>query len=228
MSMAVHRFLVRSSFYPLMLCTLLCASFLLTRAVFMRHWGYTFLVKNLFLAWTPFLLSAAVVLMVRKWPAARLRILGLAAAWLAMLPNAPYILTDMIHWRNRREMPWWFDLGLVLMFALTGCFVGIVSLRMMHDLVRQRFGEIAGWAFVTMVSLLTGFGIYLGRFERWNSWDLLTRPHRIFFRAVWNLTNPYLNDRTLGVTLMFGAIVLACYVMVVSVNGSRTMPEARS
>jgi uncharacterized membrane protein len=226
--LAGHMLLAEHAFYPLTLCTLLCFAFLATR------WargaaGYSFLVWNLFLAWVPYFLALAAVRLTEVKPQAKLTLASIWAAWLLMLPNAPYLFTDLIHWRNRpREMPWWFDLGLILMFGLAGCFAGIVSLRIMHDLVRRAYGFATGWAFVTVVALLSGFGIYLGRFERWNSWDLLTHPHRIASQIVFKAFNPYLIDRTLGVTLMFGAMILATYVMFVSVQSStRRLGEIR-
>jgi uncharacterized membrane protein len=224
---ALHRFLLGHAFYPLTLCTLLAFAFLAARIYMMHERGYVFLVKNLFLAWVPYFFSlAADALRRRSKPGARLRIAGVWCAWLAMFPNAPYIFTDLIHWRHRAEMPWWFDLGLVLSFALAGCFVGIVSLRIMHDLVRQSFGAVTGWLFVIVVTILSGFGIDLGRFERWNSWNLLTHPHAIFTQIANGLANPFAHGRTLGVTLMFGTMVLVTYVMFVSTS-ARPSTEQR-
>ena len=106
----------------------------------------------------------------------------------------------------------------------TAASAGIVSLKMMHDLVRRAIGGVGGWAFVTSVALLSGFGIYLGRFERWNSWDVLTRPMFVASHLLWGLlANPYTHGRTLGVTIMFGALVLVTYVMSVSVSHPRPL-----
>jgi uncharacterized membrane protein len=212
--------LAEPSFVPLALCTGLGFTFLIARAYISGHLGYAFLVKNLFLAWIPYLLSVAA-------PSRRTRA-GAAAiwlAWLAMFPNAPYIFTDLIHWRGRPSpMPWWFDLGTVLTFALAGWFCGIASLRIMHEQVRRSVGVTLGWLFVVIVSALTGFGIYLGRFERWNSWDVLTRPKFVASHLLWGLlANPYTHGRTLGVTIMFGALVLVTYVMSVSVSHPRPL-----
>jgi uncharacterized membrane protein len=225
----LHPFLLAHAFYPLTLCTLLCLAFWLTRVRYTSTLSYGMLVKNLFLAWVPYFFSLGAVAMYEnaraqaKRPAAW-KIAAVWSAWLVMFPNAPYIFTDLIHWRNRAAvMPWWFDLGLVLMFALAGCFAGIVSLKLMHDLVRHAHGAVTGWAFVTCVAILSGFGVYLGRFERWNSWDVLTQPHRIASRTLYHSFHPYLLDRTLGVTLMFGAMVLVTYVMFVSITPDRPL-----
>jgi uncharacterized membrane protein len=227
--LAAHHSLLEHAFYPLTLCTLLCFAFWFTRVWFTWTLTYDFLIKNLFLAWVPYFLSLAAVRMHRRGTIARAKwkIALVWCSWLVMFPNAPYIFTDLIHWRNRpRVMPWWFDLGLVLMFGLAGCFAGIVSLKMMHELVRRAIGGVAGWAFVTVVAVLSGFGVYLGRFERWNSWDLLTQPHHVLSRTLFKSLHPHLFERTFGVTLMFGAMMLVTYVMFVSMANSSRMTNA--
>ena len=215
---SLHALLLSQSFYPLALSTGLCFAFLATRGIAYGHLGYTFLVKNLFLAWLPYLLSLLVIHLHETQPHRRFKIASIWAAWLALLPNAPYIFTDLIHWRRRIEASWWVDLGMVLMFALAGCFCGIASLRIMHDLARRAIGEVGGWLFVITASVLTGFGIYLGRFERWNSWWVLTKPRFVISELARGLADPFSHSRTLGVTLMFGAITLACYAMCVSLS----------
>ena len=222
--------LFEHAFVPLALSALLCFAFWFTRVILTRTPTYDFLIKNLFLAWLPYFFSLAAVWMKRSpRPRSKWSIAAVWAAWLVTFPNAPYIFTDLIHWRDRpRIMPWWFDLGLVLMFGLAGCFAGIVSLKMMHDLVRRAIGGVVGWAFVTSVALLSGFGIYLGRFERWNSWDLLIQPRRMLTQTLFRSLGPQSVDRTFGVTLMFGAMILVTYVMFVSMNPSSSSPLTRS
>jgi uncharacterized membrane protein len=224
----VHRFLRRSAFYPLLLCTLLSFSFLLARIYVTGGGAFRFLVWNLFLAWVPYGFSLAAIVAPRVWPGRRWRIACVWLAWLATFPNAPYIFTDMIHWQRAplaaALVPWWYDLGLILMFALNGCFLAIVSLRIMHDLVRRAVGgaagETLGWLFVVAATTLSGFGIFLGRFGgrfgRYNSWDLLLRPHHLASDIAGGLSDPLSHGRSIGVTLMFGTMLLVTYVMFVS------------
>lgn len=210
----LYRILLLRSFYPLLLGTMLATMFLSARIVIagQRHFG--FFVWNLFLAWVPYGFSIIAEYLQERGARDRRLIATIWLAWLAMLPNAPYILTDFVHVRAPAPpVPWWYDLGLWLTFALVGCFLGIVSLKIMHDLVRPRVGEIGGWLFVMLVSVLTGFGIYLGRFERWNSWDLLTHPHVIGAQIARGMVDPLDHPRAVGVTLMFGALVLITYVL---------------
>jgi hypothetical protein len=132
---ALRALLFEHAFVPMALSALLCFAFWFTRVMLTRTATYDFLIKNLFLAWLPYFFSLAAVWMKRsRKPRSKWSIAAVWAAWLVTFPNAPYIFTDLIHWRDRpRVMPWWFDLGLVLMFGLAGCFAGIVSLKMMHD-----------------------------------------------------------------------------------------------
>jgi len=66
-----------------------------------------------------------------------------------------------------------------MLFAWTGCFLGVTSLQMMHSVVRRRIGRLWSWFFVITTLGLSGVGIYLGRFLRFNSWDILFRPGRL-------------------------------------------------
>ena len=214
----VQRFLSRRAFYPLLLCTILCFTLLVTRFYVTGEARYRFLVWNLFLAWMPYWCSVAAVWVrqhardsgsiPRKW---QLTMIG--AAWLVMFPNAPYIFTDFIHVIHNPTTGWWYDVGMISCFAMTGCFIGVVSLRIMHDLVRAWSGELLGWTFVLGAAILSGFGIYLGRFQRFNSWDVLLRPRAVFGDVLSRIVDPFSHQRTIGVTLMFAAIVLASYIM---------------
>ena len=157
--------------------TALCTLMLIVRALYdgsSTHFGLQW---NLFLAWLP-MLGALVAYNLgkrygrRAWPL----ILPFLGLWLLFFPNAPYILTDFIHLRPVGDVPLWYDLILVITYALTGVFLGLVSLYLMQSLVRRAFGAVTSWVFTLGVLAVTGFGVYLGRFPRWNSWDLLTDP----------------------------------------------------
>lgn len=214
----LHRFLVAHAFYPLLVCTMLGCSFLAVRAYMLGYLQYRFLVWNVFLAWVPYGCSLLAIRLDET--RARGRDHSIKAivwlTWLAMFPNAPYIITDIVHLWEIRSFTWWFDVGMVITFALSGCFLGIISLRIMHDLVRPRLGAVGGWIFVTIVTMLSGFGVYLGRFQRFNSWDILTKPHRVFAQIFRGVIDPLSHPRTWGVTLMFGALMLVTYIMFVS------------
>ena len=138
--------------------------------------AFVFLTWNLFLAWIPFVLSLCVAAVHgRGGPRPLLWVLG--AGWLLFLPNAPYILTDFIHLGRVGGAPLWFDAALIGAFAAAGLALGLASLLVVHHVVEARAGRVVGWAVAVGSLVLSTIGIYLGRFPRFNSWDVVTNPH---------------------------------------------------
>jgi uncharacterized membrane protein len=146
----------------------------------------------------------------------RLLVVPLLPIWLAFLPNAPYLVTDVMHVPHQASAPIWYDVLLYVTFAWTGCFLGLVSLVLIQDIVRHIAGEIAGWAFTGAALILSGFGVYLGRFLRWNSWDLVTRPGEILNDVLAPLRDPVAHLHTVVFSLLFAALFCCMYVMVMA------------
>jgi uncharacterized membrane protein len=196
--------------------SLLCLAVLAVQQRVPGTYGLDFLAWNLFLAWVPLVL-AVVVEHLRAGGTGRLDTrLAFAAgagAWLLFFPNAPYIVTDLIHLHHDRgERVLLADGTAIGVFALTGLLLAFASLRRMQRLVVERFGGRAGWALVGAVSLLTGVGVYLGRVLRWNSWDLVSRPDALLADLVAPLGDPLAYQRPLAVTVAFALCFLVWYV----------------
>lgn len=138
---------------------------------------YAFLLRNLDLAWIPFLI-ALVTYSLRLPRKIFYFILPFSCLiWLAFFPNAPYLMTDFLHLRLFNGSPKiWFDVVLVIWFAFTGLFLGFTSLFLMHRVVQREFGPLFGWALVIIAVPLSSVGIYIGRYLRFNSWDVLQNP----------------------------------------------------
>ena len=154
--------------------SIVCVALVRFRASQTGSMHYMFLVWNLFLAWIPFVIAYVTYTasIQRRW----LYIIVPASAflWLIFFPNAPYILTDFQHLRNAGvDVPVWYDVIMLIWFAFTGLFLGMVSLFLMQEILRREFGRWFGWGFVLVVASLTSIGVYMGRFLRWNSWDIL-------------------------------------------------------
>ena len=130
------------------------------------RFAYFNLVWNLVLAWVP----VGFAMLAWRLKASRSALLICGFLWLLFFPNCGYILTDLVHLRERPPVPLWFDLVLIQTFILLGLVLGFVSLYKMQNLVADFFGRWTSWLFVLFVLGLTGFGIYLGRVQRWNSW----------------------------------------------------------
>ena len=178
-----------------------------------HNWRYALLPGNLFLAWLPLIFALGVYHLHHKGERRSLRLAALAGLWLLFFPNAPYIFTDLVHlWSNFRSA-FWVDMMLVLLVALTGFVVGCLSLFLMQWVVAERLGKLAGWLFIIVVAWLTGFGVYVGRFLRWNSWDLLMHP--------WDVTNsighvaahPLANPNSVVFPALFATFLFLGYLM---------------
>lgn len=171
---------------------------------------YLFLVTNLFLACVPLFLSTLLRLGAHfqaHWSIQSV----LFVLWLLFLPNAPYILTDILHLTRASQAPAWYDLALLLSCAGTGLLVGYLSLIDVQTLVARTLGSAWSWMFALVSLVLSGFALYLGRFLRWNSWDVLVAPTRVF-EIIGVLMRPWAHGRPMAVTLIFGGILTLGYV----------------
>ncbi|GAB5556712.1 MAG: hypothetical protein SchgKO_09250 [Schleiferiaceae bacterium] len=126
-------------------------------------------------------------------------------------PNAPYILTDLFHLKLRLVMPLWFDLLLILSFAVSGLLLAAQSLHIMRKWLRHYIS--VAWTELATVGylFLTAFGIYLGRFYRWNSWDLTTRPGELIYDVLIAFRHPFQHYDLWTFTLGVGAFLYLLY-----------------
>jgi len=171
---------------------------------------YRFLLTNLFLACVPLFLSTTLRI-ANHWRLPSVLRFALFSLWLLFLPNAPYILTDILHLTRASQAPAWYDLALLLSCAGTGLLVGYLSLIDVQGIVARRFGPAWSWMFALVSLVLSGFAIYLGRFLRWNSWDVLIAPTRVF-EITAGLAHPWAHAKPLAVTLIFGVILTLGYI----------------
>jgi uncharacterized membrane protein len=183
------------------------------RIVWTTKLYYSFLIWNLFLAWLPMIFALLACDQYQRASRWNWRFLGLAGAWLIFFPNAPYIFTDLIHLTTRFYHHFWVDLTLILLCALTGLVLGFVSLYMMQSVVEQMLGRLASWVFIAAVAALSGFGIYLGRFMRFNSWDILFRPIQLYHGIGHWVADPLANANTLAFPILFATFLFIAYMM---------------
>ena len=215
----LHRFLSGQLFYPILLSTALALSIYAFR-VYLTHNQviYVNLVWNIGLAWIPYLCSLVAIAIARSYPRQWWLLILPGFLWLIFFPNAPYILTDFLHLDERASVPLWYDILMLVSFAWTGLFLAITSLRVMQLLVKTYLGSGLSWVFVAVALVLSGLGIYLGRFERWNSWDLFFHPKTIVKDVAVLLANPLDNLRFVGFTILFTAFLLVSYLTFISVR----------
>lgn len=173
--------------------------------------GYRFLLWNMFLAWVP-IGFAFIAEMGWRWHWSRRRILIPLFGWLLFFPNAPYVVTDVIHLRKNAISPLWFDALILFSTGLAGLLVGFVSLRMVQLIINASFGRVWGWLVSVGVLVLSGFGIYLGRFARYNSWDILSSPRRLLYDVQSVALDPISNKRAIAISVIFTAFLAVTYL----------------
>jgi uncharacterized membrane protein len=193
--------------------SVVCVALVLGRTVYSHTNHFQFLLWNLFLAWIPLVLAAVIYrIATRRDVRARLILVPAALIWLLFFPNAPYIVTDLVHLGYFHDnVPSWFDVMLVAWYAWTGLLLGIASLRLMHELVARARGSTAGWSFVVVVTLAGSLGIYVGRFLRWNSWSVFQAPLSLADTGWDRISQPDAGEVALGFALLFALLFLLVY-----------------
>jgi len=191
-----------------------------------RHF-HPYMSWNLFLAAVPLFFACLVIYFLRK--GSRFLVVVFLVLWLLFYPNSPYIITDYIHISNEFEIlvdkPLddnpdlkqrvyvfnddfyiWVDFVIISTGVFLGVAAGLMSLKLLERLAMERLGRGVAFIFVLLVQLLTGYAITIGRFERWNSWDVFN-PMNIYEILVthWDIGS-------LKFTLLFSFMSLTVYM----------------
>jgi uncharacterized membrane protein len=194
----------------------------IARIVWTRDLNYGFLIWNLFLAWLPVVFALLAIDEYQDGANRNWRFLGFAGAWLLFFPNAPYIFTDLVHLTTWFRDHFWVDLGLFLLCALTGLVLGFVSLFLMQSVVTRMLGRAVSWLFIAAVAGLSGFGIYLGRFLRFNSWDVLFKPMALCHDIGAWAVHPAAHPHAFSFPVLFGTFLFLAYVMLYALTHLQT------
>lgn len=209
-----HKFLISLSGISITL--------VLFRVLFTGSLFYVFLIWNLFLASVPYLISQYVVKYTthktKKW-----FYFPIVCVWLLFLPNAPYIITDLIHLNHATNNMIWYDAFMIFIFACNGLILGILSMHDMYKLFAHNWNIRFALICMIGISFLAGFGIYLGRFLRWNSWELFMDPLSLLYDVKISLLDPKYRLRTWWITCSFGGLLSylwLCYKSFLTTNKS--------
>jgi uncharacterized membrane protein len=179
------------------------------RIIYTGSLEFLFLDWNLFLAFIPWLISSIIIL--SKLQNRKTLLVILILSWLLFFPNSPYILTDLFHLRMSSNAPLWYDLILILSFAWTGLLYGFMSLRDIEKVLEIYIGK-GKTVYLTIAFLfLSGFGIYVGRYLRWNSWDVFVSPFAMSHDILSRLSEPIYHSRAFGLTIFIGFLLNLIY-----------------
>jgi uncharacterized membrane protein len=199
---------------------------LVVRTYETHNYNYTFLVWNLFLAWVPLITAYFAFTAARRGIGARVG--ALLVVWLLFFPNAPYMLTDFkhLHEPGHGKAPLWYDALMLSAFAWTALMLGFTSLYLVHAIVVRRVRASVGWVAVVCVLGLSSFGIYLGRFGGFNSWDVFAHPRIILSGVRQELDSLFHEPKMLAALLALTAFLVVGYLVVYAFAALRAELEA--
>ena len=189
------------------------------RVIKAENYRYLFLIWNLFLAFLPWLMSSR-LLQTNGW----LPRLGLIVLWGLFFPNAPYIITDFVHFKRFSDIIWWYDILCIGSFAMAGLYFGFRSLNHVSTFIGQYVSRRTSAVLIGLYLFLTAFGIYLGRFGRWNSWDIVRDPIALSREVIDIVLNPSDNEQAWLMTVVLGLFLNVLYWFL----GRRETGQARS
>lgn len=186
------------------------------RIIYTGSMLYLFLVWNLFLAWIPLMISNYFVRIYgkSKWKQALV-----FSSWLVFFPNALYIVTDLIHLQTVSTIPKWFDAVLLFSSSFVGLLMAFVSLYRVEKYLLRIMNRKMQSPLIILILFLGSFGVYLGRFLRWNSWDILSNPLQLFVSIGQRIISPIEYLHTWGITLIFTVFFYLLYVSIKKLPG---------
>jgi uncharacterized membrane protein len=209
--LTMHQLLIASCGFG---CTLLCA-----RVIITGNLTYVFLLWNLFLAFVPYAVSY-LFLNNTRISENKLKLVIVLAVWLLFVPNSFYILTDLFHLDKFSSAPKWFDLLLLLSFAWNGLLFGIISLRKVESVLQSIRGKSFSLFIVFLFMWLNAFGIYIGRYLRYNSWDVIVQPFSLFSDMIEVLLHPINKKMEWGMITSYAVFMTLLYITIKKLSES--------
>lgn len=185
-------------------------SLVAVRVAYFGQYVYAFLIWNLFLAFIPYAITSFLQ-QNRKFVRSRWRFATLFIPWLLFVPNTFYILTDLFHLGASEIVPLWYDLAMLLSFAWNGLLLGILSISQMERLVRENYFRKTELFFICPLMFLNAFGVYIGRYLRFNSWDVLSNPFELITDIAIIVTHPLYYRQAWYMVICFAALMALMY-----------------
>jgi uncharacterized membrane protein len=171
---------------------------------------FLFLIWNLFLAFIPYYISWQLT---RRgaWIENKWLFSCCFLCWLLFIPNTFYIITDMFHLYDKGDVPFWFDLILLMSFTWNALLMGILSVRHMEKIINAFWLYKRSWLFIYSIMLLNAFGVYIGRYLRFNSWDILTNPFKLVNDILQLILHPSHHAGAWVMTICFAGLLTLIY-----------------
>jgi uncharacterized membrane protein len=189
---------------------------IVVRIYFSGELNYLFLVWNIFLAWIPYRVSELFKKMDKK---SRWKQAIIFCCWLAFFPNALYIVTDLIHLELESNIPKWFDAVLLFSSSITGLMMAFISLYRVEKMLQKKVNPRMVSPVIILILFLGSFGVYMGRFLRWNSWDIISNPIQLVLSVGQKIIFPFDHLQTWGITVVFTVLFYLLYFSIKKLPG---------
>jgi uncharacterized membrane protein len=186
--------------FPLLLVFILT----ILRVIIFDKYSLIYILWNILLAFIPFFISSILLYLKQNNKLKDYLFILLGLLWLLFLPNAPYIVTDLIHIGVVRSVPVLFDSILLFTSAYVGLMFGMYSIFHIENILIYKYSKNVTLIITTTILLLASFGIYLGRFFRFNSWDVFVAPFSSSDKLLKMLSSsPYHMESLIYIPLFF-------------------------
>jgi uncharacterized membrane protein len=190
-----------------LILTVVCLCLFGARVGFTGELRFRFLLWNVFLAWIPWAFAWAATRTERR----PVQVLAFAG-WLLFFPNSFYLVTDLSHLGGRTAAPSWFDPAMFGAFALCGVALAVGSLARIEAWLRDHLRSATLWVGLASVLVATGFGVWLGRVRRWNSWDVVTEPIALLAEIGSIVMRTCQHPGAVAATLVYSLLLGAAYL----------------
>ena len=181
------------------------------RIAYTGHLTFVFLNWNLFLAWLPYALTSWLKQRQEK-RLNRWKLAALFVLWLLFIPNTFYILTDLFHLGSQNNVPLWYDLALIISFAWNGLLLGILSVRQMEKTLQPWLGGKHELFFIYPIMWLNALGVYIGRYLRFNSWDIIANPFNLMADIISMMVHPLQHKEVWSMVACFSVFMTLVYL----------------
>lgn len=204
--MGVHRL-----FVALTASSLVSVSLYLFGLIFYQAAQFWFLGWNLLLAWLPvlFMLLLYQYLKTKPWVSGYGFLITIL--WLAFLPNSFYMISDLVHLAYLDTSNLLYYVVLLFSFAINGLILGYLSLYIFQRELVKRIKAKQTNYWIAVILLVCSFAVYLGRYLRWSTWDIILHPVGIVFDVSDRFVNPGAYGQTFQVTLWFFILLTTLY-----------------
>ena len=188
------------------------------RMAIFGSYSYAYMFWNIFLAFLPFFIGYALVVFSNSGKLTNSLFVVGSLAWLFLLPNSFYLVTDLIHLSHGRMIPVIFDTLMFFSSAELGVYLGIHSVLQMEEILNKRYSQVVTRRVIPVIIILTSFGMYLGRFLRFNSWDILTNTFSLSKEVFRIISHPVIYKDAYLYTILFSVFVYLSLIAYKKIN----------